>query len=42
AVFMLLLAKRQVDGQTGDVLGATQKVVECACWLALAIQVNAF
>ena len=40
AVSMLLLAKRQVDGQTGDVLGATQKVAECACWLALAIQVN--
>ena len=41
AVSMLLLAKRQVGGQTGDVLGATQKVAECACWLALAFHVNA-
>lgn len=41
AVPMLLLAKRQVGGQTGDVLGATQKVCECACWLAVAIHVNA-
>ena len=41
AVFMLLLAKRQVGGQTGDVLGATQRVSECACWLAVAIQMSA-
>ena len=41
AVLVLLLAKRQVGGQTGDVLGATQKVSECACWLAVAIQVSA-
>ena len=30
------LAKRQIGGQTGDVLGATQKLTECAAWLALA------
>ncbi len=41
AALVLLLAKRQVEGQTGDVLGATQKVSECACWLALAIHVSA-
>ena len=41
AALVFLLAKRQVGGQTGDVLGATQKVCECACWLAVAIQVNA-
>ena len=41
AVLVLPLAKRQIGGQTGDVLGATQKVSECACWLAVAIQVSA-
>lgn len=41
AALVLLLAKRQIGGQTGDVLGATQKVSECACWLAVAIQVSA-
>ncbi len=28
------LAKRQIGGQTGDILGATQKLAECAAWLA--------
>ena len=41
AALLLLLAKRQIGGQTGDVLGATQKVSECACWLAVAIQASA-
>ncbi len=41
AALVLLLAKRQIGGQTGDVLGATQKVCECACWLAVTIQVSA-
>ena len=41
AALVLLLAKRQIGGQTGDVLGATQKVCECACWLAVAILVSA-
>ena len=31
---VLALAKRQIGGQTGDVLGATQKLAECAAWLA--------
>ncbi|MEM6385050.1 MAG: adenosylcobinamide-GDP ribazoletransferase [Pseudomonadota bacterium] len=30
------LARRQIGGQTGDVLGATQKLTECAGWLAYA------
>jgi len=30
------LAKRQIGGQTGDVLGATQKITECALWLTAA------
>ena len=30
------LAKRQVGGQTGDVLGASQQVGELACLFALA------
>ncbi len=41
AALVLLLAKRQIGGQTGDVLGATQKFSECACWLAVAIQMSA-
>lgn len=41
AALVLTLAKRQIGGQTGDVLGATQKVSECVCWLAVAIQVSA-
>lgn len=30
------LAHRQIGGQTGDVLGATQKLTECTGWLTLA------
>ncbi len=30
------LAKRQIGGQTGDVLGASQKISECTAWLAAA------
>ncbi len=30
------LFKRQIGGQTGDTLGATQKLTECAGWLTLA------
>ncbi len=41
AATAVLLARRQVGGQTGDVLGATQKACECACWLALAAQAGA-
>jgi adenosylcobinamide-GDP ribazoletransferase len=33
---MTLLARRQIGGQTGDVLGATQKLGECAAWLTVA------
>lgn len=33
---MALLARRQIGGFTGDVLGATQQVGELALWLALA------
>lgn len=33
---MMILAKRQIGGQTGDVLGATQKVTECVGWLTAA------
>ena len=35
------VAHRQIGGQTGDVLGATQKLSECACWLMIAAQINA-
>lgn len=31
-----MLARRQIGGQTGDVLGATQKLSECAGWVTLA------
>jgi len=31
-----VLARRQIGGQTGDVLGATQKLSECAGWVTLA------
>lgn len=41
AALVVPLARRQIGGQTGDLLGATQKVSECACWLAVAIQVSA-
>lgn len=40
SALVLLLAKRQIGGQTGDVLGMTQKVSECACWLAVAMQMG--
>lgn len=33
---MVLLAKRQIGGQTGDVLGATQQVVEITVLLAIS------
>lgn len=43
AIFMLgagwvvmSLARRQIGGQTGDVLGATQKISECVGWVSLA------
>lgn len=39
--FMVWWMKRQIGGQTGDTLGATQKVTECACWLVAAAQMNA-
>ncbi len=41
ALLMLWVAGKQIGGQTGDVLGATQKLVECACWLAVVAQVSA-
>lgn len=34
------LAHHQIGGQTGDVLGATQKLSECACWLMVAAQIS--
>ena len=37
---VIWLAKRQVGGQTGDVLGATQKLSECACWLVVAAEIG--
>lgn len=33
---VMLLARRQIGGQTGDVLGATQKLTECTGWLTAA------
>lgn len=30
------VARHQIGGQTGDVLGATQKLAECTAWLGLA------
>ena len=36
AVFMAWLAKRQIGGQTGDVLGAAEQVAETAVLLLLA------
>lgn len=36
AVGMTMLARRQVGGYTGDVLGATQQLAECAVLLILA------
>ena len=38
---LLWLAKRQIGGQTGDVLGATQKLAECAAWATAATYVSA-
>ncbi len=37
----LMLAKRAIEGQTGDVLGATQKLAECAAWVLAAAYVSA-
>lgn len=36
AFALLTLARRQIGGQTGDVLGATQKLSECVGWLTAA------
>lgn len=36
AVIIAILARRQIGGQTGDVLGATQKLTECAGLLTAA------
>jgi adenosylcobinamide-GDP ribazoletransferase len=33
---ILLLARRQIGGQTGDVLGATQQIAEVAALLAIS------
>ncbi|MEP2137953.1 MAG: adenosylcobinamide-GDP ribazoletransferase [Erythrobacter sp.] len=35
AFAVVVLARRQIGGQSGDVLGATQKLTECAGWLVL-------
>jgi len=37
---IMTLATRQIGGQTGDVLGATQKIVECSLWLTVATSVQ--
>ena len=34
---MVVLARRQIGGQSGDVLGATQKLSEIAGWLLVAV-----
>lgn len=39
-LILMALAHRQIGGQTGDVLGATQKISECVGWLALAALVS--
>ena len=36
ALALTAFAKRQIGGQTGDTLGATQKLTECAGWLTAA------
>ena len=36
ALIVRHLAQRQIGGQTGDVLGATQKLAECTGWLTAA------
>lgn len=33
---LMVIARAQIGGQTGDVLGATQKLSECTGWLTLA------
>jgi adenosylcobinamide-GDP ribazoletransferase len=38
AAIMTWLARRQIDGYTGDVLGATEQVAECAVLTALLIR----
>ncbi len=30
------LARRHLGGYTGDILGTSQQISECACWIALA------
>jgi adenosylcobinamide-GDP ribazoletransferase len=35
---MVWLARRQVGGRTGDVLGATEQVTECAVLVAMLIR----
>ncbi len=41
AGLMTIAAKTQIGGQTGDVLGATQKLTECTCWLTAAAYISA-
>ena len=36
---MTVFARRQIGGQTGDVLGATQKLSEIAGWLTLSVSI---
>ncbi len=38
AAIMTVLARRQIGGYTGDVLGATEQVAECAVLIALSIR----
>ncbi|NNE82326.1 MAG: adenosylcobinamide-GDP ribazoletransferase [Silicimonas sp.] len=40
AIVMMWLAKAQIGGQTGDVLGATQKLTETLGWMAAAALVT--
>jgi adenosylcobinamide-GDP ribazoletransferase len=35
---MVWLARRQVGGYTGDVLGATEQVAECAVLVAMLLR----
>lgn len=37
AVALALISKRQIGGQTGDVLGATQSVADCGGWLCASV-----
>ncbi len=36
ALVSVRLAQKHIQGQTGDVLGATQKLAECAAWITAA------